>query len=213
MSLLRLLTAGRSLWGGNHSALRYRMSDPKAMPKFGSSKNPFRSTITPEAEEADALAVVGQCAEANLQPAPVLTPAPEKAEPQREAAPAPAAARKPWNLAGRLAGWGRGVRGWLPRRQPKAPKSAIPRLQKPPVQTELSLDRIKVMRNDLSDADLEIVPAGPTRPTSQQARTEVVAQPEGLPAGSAASKREQKRAGAAAKPEERASRLESVTRS
>ncbi len=30
---------------------------------------------------------------------------------------------------------------------------------KPPVQGELSLDKIKVVRNDLSDADLEVVPA------------------------------------------------------
>jgi hypothetical protein len=43
----------------------------------------------------------------------------------------------------------------------KAAKSAIERFAKPPVQGELSLDRIKVVRNDLSDADLEVVPAKP----------------------------------------------------
>jgi hypothetical protein len=46
-----------------------------------------------------------------------------------------------------------------------AAKPAIPRFPKPPMQGELSLDRIKVLRNDLSDADLEIVPAkSPTAP-------------------------------------------------
>jgi hypothetical protein len=44
----------------------------------------------------------------------------------------------------------------------KAAKPAIPRFPKPPVQGELSLERIKVVRNDLSDADLEVVPARPS---------------------------------------------------
>jgi hypothetical protein len=41
----------------------------------------------------------------------------------------------------------------------KAAKPAIPPFPKPPVQGELSLDRVKVMRNDLSDAGLELVAA------------------------------------------------------
>jgi len=41
----------------------------------------------------------------------------------------------------------------------KASKPAISRFSKPPVQGELSLDRVKVVRNDLSDADLEVIPA------------------------------------------------------
>src|SRR6185503_10236855 len=43
------------------------------------------------------------------------------------------------------------------------PKPAIPRFnERAPVQAELSLDKIRVMRNDLSDADVEVVPARPT---------------------------------------------------
>jgi hypothetical protein len=49
----------------------------------------------------------------------------------------------------------------------KEAKPAIPRFPKPPVQGELSLDKIRVMRNDLSDADLEVIaakaPAAPAR--------------------------------------------------
>jgi hypothetical protein len=47
---------------------------------------------------------------------------------------------------------------WFANRKPTEPKSAIPRFNKAPVQGELSLDNIKVMRNDLSDADVEVVP-------------------------------------------------------
>ena len=57
----------------------------------------------------------------------------------------------------------------LGRARVKAAKPAIPRFTKPPVQGELSLDRIKVVRNDLSDADLEVVPAKvPTAPASSE---------------------------------------------
>src|SRR5262245_41542252 len=44
MSLMRLLRAGKSWVDGKESAVRYRLSDARAMPKFGSAKNPFRST-------------------------------------------------------------------------------------------------------------------------------------------------------------------------
>jgi hypothetical protein len=58
-----------------------------------------------------------------------------------------------------LSGWRAKIGGLLPRPRSKAVKPAIPRFTKPPVQGELSLDKIKVVRNDLSDADLEVVPA------------------------------------------------------
>jgi hypothetical protein len=53
----------------------------------------------------------------------------------------------------------RSVPGVLSRfkRSPSARKSAVPQFSKSPVQGELSLDQVKVMRNDLSDADLEVV--------------------------------------------------------
>ena len=46
-------------------------------------------------------------------------------------------------------------------------KPAIPRFNEGPVQGELSLDNIKVMRNDLSDADVEMVTARPARPPAK----------------------------------------------
>jgi hypothetical protein len=52
--------------------------------------------------------------------------------------------------------------GSVMKRKPKVEKPAIPAFPEPAVQGELSLDRVKVMRNDLSDADLEVVPAKPS---------------------------------------------------
>jgi hypothetical protein len=45
--------------------------------------------------------------------------------------------------------------------RPKLSTSAVPRFGKPLLQGELSLDSIKVVRNDLSDSDLELVPVRP----------------------------------------------------
>ena len=47
---------------------------------------------------------------------------------------------------------------WFGDRKPIEPRPAVPHFDKKPVQGELSLDNIKVMRNDLSDADVEVVP-------------------------------------------------------
>jgi hypothetical protein len=71
--------------------------------------------------------------------------------------------------------------GLLGRGRVKPQKPAIPRFSKTPVQGELSLDRIKVVRNDLSDADLQVVPASvppapakpsPARPTAKPVQSE-----------------------------------------
>src|ERR1041385_5690035 len=43
MSLLRLLTAGKSLIGVPSTTGRYKLSDPRSMPKFRSTVNPFKS--------------------------------------------------------------------------------------------------------------------------------------------------------------------------
>src|SRR5437762_13429166 len=55
MSLMRLLTAGKSWGGGKDTTVRYQMTDPRALPKFGSAKNPFRSTAKANAAPTAAL--------------------------------------------------------------------------------------------------------------------------------------------------------------
>lgn len=57
---------------------------------------------------------------------------------------------------GRVSQWGLKLRS-LVSQKPKATRSAIPPFNGVPVQGELSLDKIKVVRNDLSDTDLEVV--------------------------------------------------------
>lgn len=47
---------------------------------------------------------------------------------------------------------------WFGDRKSPEIRPSVPRFDKKPVQGELSLENIKVMRNDLSDADVEVVP-------------------------------------------------------
>lgn len=58
--------------------------------------------------------------------------------------------------SGWMSQWGSKLSS-LVSQKPKPTRSAIPLFNGVPVQGELSLDNIKVVRNDLSDADIEVV--------------------------------------------------------
>jgi hypothetical protein len=66
-------------------------------------------------------------------------------------------------------------------------KNVFPRLGKPAVQAELSLDSVRVVRNSLEDSDLEIVTAETTT-SSQVAPTKPVAEPKRGPVPTALKK-------------------------
>jgi hypothetical protein len=137
MSLLQLMSTGRSWVRITDGEPRYQVTRQKLLPRFNSKKNPFRATAQPAA----APATVAQ----------------------------PIAAKPVSHPAG-----GSKIRGWLARmtaklgslfaRPPKPVKAAIPAFSKTSLQGELSLDHVKVMRNDLSDTDLEIVTLQPKTP-------------------------------------------------
>jgi hypothetical protein len=156
MSLVRLLTTGKSLVGGSESATRYRLTHRKALPKFGSARNPFRAKASRAAEQTETPMLSQRPPSVGQQPpAPVHQACQEAVE---------TAQTRP---EARLSRWIYRLAAWLFRTQPRKAKPAIPRFSKPPVQGELLLDQIKVVRNDLSDADLEIVPVkAPAPPVS-----------------------------------------------
>jgi hypothetical protein len=175
MSLLQLLTTGRCLEGHKDSEPRYRLTSQRLLPKFGSDRNPFCAK-----EAATPPTLPGEATERNA----VVTPEPEAVATTRAfrrdpavrsavAAPGPAAARasaKGWGIISALRvrttgfrkNWAGKLHGLLSRPARKPMRMALPLATKPAVQGELSLDRIKVVRNDLSDADLEVVGAKPS---------------------------------------------------
>ena len=179
MSLGRLLTSGKSLVGLHDPESRYQMRAKNLLPKFGSDKNPF-TRVKPE----------------SLEPAPVekiqtiartMTPPEIAAARLKETKRLPAVtAIKDSNelsntkLKTKALSWiGATAKkvnllAWWRARKNKSAKTAAQPFAKAPVQAELSLDKIKVLRNDLSEGDLEVVPVK----ISVKAKTETVVQPE-----------------------------------
>jgi hypothetical protein len=177
MSLVRLLTAGKSLIGGMENATRYRLGTPGLLPKFGSGKNPFLARGT------ESRAKTIQPPEPSAAP---LTSSSfptdeEKIKSSLSSAAAPLTPLPPLDGGrerGRGASWWELGRGWaeaIKSRSPRRSKAAkfAELAQGRPVQAELSLDRVKVLRNDLSDTDFEVVPRrpGPVRFDKSQFET------------------------------------------
>lgn len=161
MSLLRLLAAGKSLVGAREPGARYQLSSHRPLPKFEAKKNPFRGA-------ASAMRVVKQGEEESQ----TLETGVAASEPESkiEAGESHSAERLQaeddvQNLFKRIA-------GLFKRRSPPRQTRSASRASRDLVQAELSLDSVKVMRNDLSDSDFEIVTAGSgARPAEPSGRS------------------------------------------
>ncbi len=150
MSLAKLLSTGKSLVGGaTDNASRYRMGSPGLLPKFGTTAKPAEQsaklTISPDPEREP------------------IKPTLAKQEKPEE----PASRKKESAMRSIYQFWMGRMKARLSRIYVKPSRRDVPRFSKTPVQVELSLDKVRVVRNDLSDTDLEIVPA---RKKSQASR-------------------------------------------
>jgi hypothetical protein len=141
MNLGKLLGAGKIFVSGGKPAA-YRTDKHFYLPQFVSPKNPFMNA-------------------APLPPAGLPRP-----EAQNPATPVKKATSVPWAKTQKmpaLAAQGATARAttWVSKLNPvsifrAAPPSAGRNVT--PVQVELSLEKVKVVQNDLTDADVEIVP-------------------------------------------------------
>jgi hypothetical protein len=134
MNLGKLLAAGKSIIGGSRE-ISYRISDRSYLPKFISPKNPF---VSP----------------ARTDPAPVVAATPIKSRMAADGT-------KTQKLPAFAKALPRG-QSWVKKLNPfsiwRGSRPTPPQKSQLPLQAELSLDRVKVVHNDLSDADVEIVP-------------------------------------------------------
>ena len=186
MRMVRLLAAGKSLVGAKDPGTRYRMTGPRALPKFGSAQNPFRSKPKLEPSplpgplpsdgrgrraQSEAPASASASCVGSVLPlgSPIVQadPTVPQDEPKRASCqPAGGSTHRqrdplPSDGRGKGGGWLRRLAGMLISmlwwRRTAARNYPAPGLTKPLVQGDLSLDKVRVVRNDLSDADLEIV--------------------------------------------------------
>jgi hypothetical protein len=136
MSLGKLLGAGKSFVSGGKAAA-YRADKRVYLPKFGSPKNPFIAS-----DKMESMGPTKIAAESVIVPAPKVIAAETQKMPTVSARPA------------RVTTWTEKFNPlsiW--RGSTREAKSSLS-----PVQAELSLEKVKVVHNDLSDADVEIVP-------------------------------------------------------
>ena len=133
MNLGKLLGAGKSFFSGKVS-VAYRKDKRVYLPRFNAAKNPF----APKSAEAEQGELV--------EPKKVSAPAPVKVATKTQKIYYAPSAPKPVRAI-----------GWADKLNPfRAPLVAAPVMNE--MQPEFSLDTVKVLHNDLSDADVEIVP-------------------------------------------------------
>lgn len=151
MGLMQLLTVGRSLDRISDEPSRYKMTQQTLLPKFGSvnatevrarglseTKNPVIAPAAAGKAKAESATARNDRKQMNA-----VQPETDRKVAPANAAPKPAFPRGRWTLF----------------RNPfaKAPKPEA--ATRAPVQSELLLDAVKPVRNDLSDSDLELVQA------------------------------------------------------
>ena len=136
MNLGKLLVAGKSVINGC-AEVSYRANRRVYLPKFGLAQNPFKSPD--EAEPAKPVAVTVA--------APIKKAVTPVAAKTQKIPPWPTRPARATSWASKL----NPISIWRGS-APAAPSAPCP------VQSELSLDSVKVVHNDLSDADVEVVP-------------------------------------------------------
>ena len=152
MSLMRLLTVGRSIGTINDQPSRYKMTEQHLLPKFGpigggEEKAASRATQA-AAPKVERLKQRLSTWKKMLKPKKKMSSeALNKAGPDNQ----PIAVVNVPKAAFPLGRWPMIKNPFGARRTDQTPST--------PKQGELSLDLVKPIRNDLSDADLEVVPA------------------------------------------------------
>lgn len=167
MKLGKLLNASTSVFGGGEP-LSYRLNKG-GLPKFNAGRNPFATKAAETVTEAPTVQEVQRRAEPALgAPASSDVSSPVK-ERLLTSSPTSAPAAKPVEAEDNImrrqvvaapvatpAAAKPAKQGWATRLNPfRAPEPAQPTQA---VQSELSLDTVKVVHNDLTDADVEVVP-------------------------------------------------------
>ncbi|MGO9585896.1 MAG: hypothetical protein ACLP2Y_06865 [Limisphaerales bacterium] len=139
MNLGKLLVAGKSVINGC-AEVSYRANRHVYLPKFGPPQNPFKSPD--EVEPGKPMKPVAETIAVPITKA--VTPVAAKTQ---KIPPWPARPAQATSWAKKL----NPISIWRGS-APAAPSAPCP------VQSELSLDTVKVVHNDLSDADVEVVP-------------------------------------------------------
>ena len=170
MRLVRFLAAGKSLVGLKDIEGRYRLPRGHALPRFGTSGKAGASAKPESANLSSQDVPIAAKSEARASTVNEhAEPSPERSSLSSQSSPTQA-------LKARRVEKGsifRKLFGWLPWHREVSGTGAIPVFSNLPVQTELSLENVKVVRNDLSESDLEVQSVQKEKPESPFSRQQV----------------------------------------
>ena len=153
---MKLLSVSKSFAGGRNQPGRYKMAEQGLLPKFAPvgrpvSLAPKRKSDGPAVKKEQNATPIGA---SNSLPESLFQGADPLTDPVKAGAPTPRAAACV-NAIAAPTNWFRLGNNPFVNRPAGRPKPLTA------AQTELSLDAVKPVRNDLSDSDLQIVPARP----------------------------------------------------
>lgn len=153
---------------GGQDMGRYQVNPRVSLPKFISPKNPFVQSPANDASTR----MLGSEATAQSPPKQMADCVARAASPNKHAVKAMLV----WALSRTWRWFEAYARKLNPlklfRRRAPMEKSAIPRFGQKPVQCELSLERVRVVRNDLMETDFEVVPVGCAGRTNKMSHEE-----------------------------------------
>lgn len=148
MKLGKLLAAGQSIMNGR-TDISYRSNKQIYLPKFGCDRNPFKTEAPAPAAGSDSPAASERDAAAKSMAVTVQnTPSPSSHEKKKKRW---TNKLNPLSIFGSLGENPNGIPGSAGTAYGKRTRGAD-------TQTELSLNTVRVVHNDLSDVDVEIVP-------------------------------------------------------
>jgi hypothetical protein len=162
MSLMKLLSVSKSFVSGRNPAGRYRVVEQGLLPKFAPAGRPSSFAQNKKRDESqtsgnEAASRTAAASSESLPPTLALDPPTKKIS--HVVRTEPVSPAPPTRPAAGCTSVRPESKNWLPR-NPFTNRAADPARTVRPVQTELSLDAVRPVRNDLSDADLEVVLAG-----------------------------------------------------
>lgn len=148
MNPLSLLNKGQTINGFKGRTVTYKLPNRSYVPNFSNTKL-APPTTTHEPQMSQAPREITQPTFFDI-PKPAAPAPPSAPTPKPPAAPSAPATREPvWN---QLVAVGRELfKKWADGRKTSP-------FQRPTVQTELALEKITVVRNDLSEDDVEVIP-------------------------------------------------------
>ena len=155
MSFGKLLAAGKSIAGGRDGG-RYKVDPRVFLPKFVSPKNPFAQPPNKDAsEQTVSLVTPAQSLSKQAADTDARAAVPVRID---EAAPRVSVGNKILIKCVALVSKVNPLK--LLKRRTSGARAAMACFRKSPVQEEFPLERVQVVRNDLTDADIEFVSLG-----------------------------------------------------